>query len=302
MTDEFLARKARASTWFAELRDAICATFEGLEDAQTTGPHAALPAGRFERKENRRAGEGADTENGGDQGGGMMSVMRGGRCFEKVGVNISTVYGSLGAQAQRSLTARREISGLAGDPRFWAAGISLVAHMRSPKCPAVHMNTRMFWTPGAWWFGGGTDLNPMVPVDADTEFFHTILKTACDCHDPAYYPRYKAWADEYFMIRHWGEARGVGGIFYDDHCTGDWDADFAFTQDVGRAFLDSFLPVTRRHMAEDWTEADREWQLIRRGRYAEFNLVYDRGTKFGLETGHNPEAVLMSLPPVAKWP
>jgi coproporphyrinogen III oxidase len=302
MTDEFLARKARASTWFAELRDAICATFEGLEDAQTTGPHAALPAGRFERKETRRAGEGAVTENGGDQGGGMMSVMRRGRCFEKVGVNISTVYGSLGAQAQRSLTARREISGLAGDPRFWAAGISLVAHMRSPKCPAVHMNTRMFWTPGAWWFGGGTDLNPMVPVDADTEFFHTILKTACDRHDPAYYPRYKAWADEYFMIRHWGEARGVGGIFYDDHCTGDWDADFAFTQGVGRAFIDSFLPVIRRHMAEDWTEADREWQLIRRGRYAEFNLVYDRGTKFGLETGHNPEAVLMSLPPVAKWP
>jgi coproporphyrinogen III oxidase len=301
MTDDFSgdfeARKAQASSWFAELRDAICAAFEELEDAQTTGPHAELPAGRFERKETRRVGEGE-----GDQGGGVMSVMRGGRCFEKVGVNISTVYGSLGEQAQRSLTARREIPGLADDPRFWAAGISLVAHMRSPKCPAVHMNTRMFWTPGAWWFGGGTDLNPMVPVDADTDFFHAVLQAACDRHDPAYYPRYKAWADEYFMIRHWGEPRGVGGIFYDDHCTGDWQADFAFTQDVGRAFLDSFLPVTQRHMAEDWTEADREWQLIRRGRYAEFNLVYDRGTKFGLETGHNPEAVLMSLPPVATWP
>jgi coproporphyrinogen III oxidase len=174
--------------------------------------------------------------------------------------------------------------------------------MRSPKCPAVHMNTRMFWTPGAWWFGGGADLTPMVPVDEDTEFFHGALKTACDRHDPAYYPRFKEWADEYFMIRHWGEARGVGGIFYDDHCTGDWEADFAFTQDVGRGFLDAFLPVTRRHMAEDWTEAEREWQLVRRGRYAEFNLVYDRGTKFGLETGHNPEAVLMSLPPVVRWP
>jgi coproporphyrinogen III oxidase len=164
------------------------------------------------------------------------------------------------------------------------------------------MNTRMFWTPGAWWFGGGADLTPMVPVDADTEFFHGVLKTACDRHDPAYHPRFKAWADEYFIIRHWNEARGTGGIFYDDHCTGDWEADFAFTQDVGRAFLDAFLPVTRRHMAEDWTEADREWQLIRRGRYAEFNLVYDRGTRFGLETGHNPEAVLMSLPPVVRWP
>ncbi len=291
------AEKARASTWFAELRDAICNAFEALEDAQTTGPHADLPAGRFERKETRRAGEGE-----GDQGGGVMSVMRGGRCFEKVGVNVSTVYGSLGEQAQRSLTARKAIPGLADDPRFWAAGISLVAHMRSPKCPAVHMNTRMFWTPGGWWFGGGSDLNPMVPVDADTEFFHNVLKTACDRHDPAYYPRFKEWADDYFMIRHRNEPRGVGGIFYDDHCTGDWEADFAFTRGVGWAFLDAFVPLTQTHMAENWTEADRDWQLIRRGRYAEFNLVYDRGTKFGLETGHNPEAVLMSLPPVAKWP
>ncbi len=294
--DEMTSEKARASAWFAELRDAICAAFEALEDEQTTGPHAGLAPGRFERKETRRAGEGE-----GNQGGGVMSVLRGGRCFEKVGVNISTVYGRLGERAQRSLTARKEIPGLAEDPRFWASGISLVAHMRSPKCPAVHMNTRMFWTPGAWWFGGGSDLNPMVEVDEDTAFFHDKLEAACDRHDPAYYPCFKAWADDYFMIRHWGEARGVGGIFYDDLCTGDWEADFAFTQDVGRAFLDAFLPVTRRHMAEAWTEAEREWQLIKRGRYAEFNLVYDRGTKFGLETGHNPEAVLMSLPPVAKW-
>jgi coproporphyrinogen III oxidase len=297
MTDEFDGRKARASTWFAELRDRICAAFEALEDAQTTGPHAGLATGRFQRKETRRAGEGQ-----GDQGGGVMSVMRQGRCFEKVGVNISTVYGQLGAQAQRSLTARKEIPGLADDPRFWAAGISLVAHMRSPKCPAVHMNTRMFWTPQSWWFGGGTDLNPMVEDKADTASFHAVLKAACDRHDPGYYPRFKDWADEYFMIRHWGEPRGVGGIFYDDLNSGDWEADFAFTQGVGRAFLDAFLPITRRHMGEDWTEADREHQLVRRGRYAEFNLVYDRGTRFGLETGHNPEAVLMSLPPVAKWP
>jgi coproporphyrinogen III oxidase len=295
--DIFDGRKARASAWFLELRDSICAAFEALEDTQSTGPHADLPPGRFERKATRRAGEGE-----GDQGGGEMSVMRGGRLFEKVGVNISTVFGELGPQAQRSLTARRQIDGLADDPRFWASGISLVAHMRSPKTPAVHMNTRMFWTPFCWWFGGGSDLNPMVEVAEDTAFFHAALKAACDRHDPAYYPRYKAWADEYFMIRHWNEPRGVGGIFYDDHCTGDWEADFAFTQDVGRAFLDAFLPVTERHRDEAWTEADREWQLIRRGRYAEFNLVYDRGTRFGLETGHNPEAVLMSLPPEAKWP
>lgn len=296
-TEELEGQKARAAAWFEELRDDICAAFEALEDAQDTGPFKDLPPGRFTRKETRRAGEGE-----GDMGGGVMSVMREGRVFEKVGVNISTVYGQLGAEASRSLSARKEIPGLVEDPRFWASGISLVAHMRSPRTPAVHMNTRMFWTPTAWWFGGGSDLNPMVEEAEDTAFFHATLKQACDRHDPAYYPRYKAWADEYFMIEHWGEARGVGGIFYDDHCTGDWEADFAFTQDVGRAFLDAFVPLTERHMREGWTEEEREWQLIKRGRYAEFNLVYDRGTKFGLQTGHNPEAVLMSLPPIAKWP
>ena len=294
---DFTQRKARASAWFTDLRDRICAAFERLEDLQETGPHAHLPPGRFERKETRRAGEGE-----GDQGGGVMSVMRGGRVFEKVGVNISTVHGVLGAQAQRSLTARREIPGLADDPRFWASGISLVAHMRSPKTPAVHMNTRMFWTPFCWWFGGGSDLNPMVEVAEDTAFFHGVLKAACDRHGPDLYPRYKAWADEYFMIKHWNEPRGVGGVFYDDHCTGDWEADFALTRDVGAAFIDAFVPITERRMGEGWTDADREWQLVKRGRYAEFNLVYDRGTRFGLETGHNPEAVLMSLPPEAKWP
>ncbi len=289
--------RRRAAAWFRDLRDRICAAFEGLEDAQTSGPFADLPAGRFERTETRRAGEGE-----GDQGGGEMSVMRDGRVFEKVGVNFSEVYGTLGPEAQRSLTARHGIPGLEHDPRFWASGISLVAHMRSPKTPAVHMNTRMFWTPFCWWFGGGTDLNPMVEVEADTAFFHGVLKAACDRHDPAYYPKFKAWADEYFMIKHWKEPRGVGGIFFDDLCTGDWEADFAFTQDVGRAFLDAFTPLTEKHMGEAWTEAEREWQLVKRGKYAEFNLVYDRGTQFGLQTGHNPQAVLMSLPPVAKWP
>jgi coproporphyrinogen III oxidase len=289
--------KGRASAWFRSLRDDICAAFEGLEDAQTSGPFADLPAARFERKETRR-----DSGDGSEGGGGEMSVMRGGRCFEKVGVNISTVHGVLAPQAQAAMAARKEIPGMADDPRFWASGISLVAHMRSPKVPAVHMNTRMFWTPGAWWFGGGSDLNPMREVEEDTAFFHAQQKAGCDPHNAEYYPRYKAWADEYFMIQHWNEARGVGGIFYDDHCTNDWEADFAFTQDVGRAFLKAYLPIVEKRMFEDWTDDDRAHQLFRRGRYAEFNLVYDRGTTFGLRTGHNPEAVLMSLPPVATWP
>lgn len=294
---EMTEERSSAAAWFSELQGRICSAFETLEDSQTTGPHADLPAGRFARSETRRAGEGE-----GDQGGGVMSVMRGGRCFEKVGVNVSEVYGTLSERARKSLTARHEIPGLDADPRFWASGISLVAHMRSPKVPAVHMNTRMFWTSGAWWFGGGSDLNPMRPVDEDTAFFHDTLKAACDKHDPDYYPRFKEWADDYFLIRHRNEARGVGGIFYDDLCTGDWHADFAFTQDVGRSFLDAYVPIVERRMDEGWTDEDREHQLFRRGRYAEFNLVWDRGTKFGLETGHNIEAVLMSMPPVATWP
>ena len=291
------AEKARAEAWFAGLRDEICAAFEALEDAQDAGPFAALPPGRFERKLTRR-----ESPDGAEGGGGVMAVMRAGRVFEKVGVNVSAVHGALGAPAQRSLTARKDVPGLAEDPRFWASGISLVAHMRSPLTPAVHMNTRMFWTPAGWWFGGGADLNPMIEDEEDTAFFHAAMRRACDAHDPGYYPRFKAWADEYFMIRHWNEPRGVGGIFYDDLCSGDWEADFAFTRDVGRAFVAAFPPLVERHMRRPWTEAQREIQLVKRGRYAEFNLVYDRGTQFGLQTGHNPEAVLMSLPPVAKWP
>lgn len=295
MTDAIDDRKARASAWFRELRDQIVAAFEKLEDDQTTGPLADRPAGRFEVSETRRA-----SDDGSDAGGGLMSVMRGGRVFEKVGVNVSTVFGTLGDRAQAAMTARG-VPGMADDPRFWASGISLVAHMQNPHTAAVHMNTRMFWTPGAAWFGGGADLNPCIEYDEDTAFFHEVLKAHCDPHDAAYYPRFKAWADEYFFVPHRNRARGVGGIFFDDLDTGDWEADFAFTQSVGKAFLPAFLGVTEKRRDTAWSDADREAQLVHRGLYAEYNLVYDRGTKFGLETGHDANAVLMSLPPVAKW-
>lgn len=280
-------QKTRASDWFRELRDGIVAAFERAEDTTVSD----LPAGRFELTGTRRA------EGG---GGGLMSVMRGGRLFEKVGVNVSTVHGTLGEGAQRAMAARG-VPGIAEDARFWASGISLVAHMQNPHCPAVHMNTRMFWTPGAWWFGGGADLNPCLEYAEDTAHFHDTLKGACDAHSSDYYGRFKAWADEYFFVPHRGRARGVGGIFYDDLNTGDWDADFAFTQAVGRAFLPAFLPLADLRRGTPWGEEDREAQLVHRGLYAEYNLVYDRGTKFGLESGHDANAVLMSLPPLAKW-
>ncbi|WP_439328705.1 oxygen-dependent coproporphyrinogen oxidase [Aquicoccus porphyridii] len=292
MSDE----KARASAWFRQLRDEIVAAFEGLEDIQADGPLADMPAGRFEVNETRRA-----SDDGSDAGGGLMSVLRGGRVFEKVGVNVSTVYGTLGERAQAAMAARKGLAGMKDDPRFWASGISLVAHMQNPHAPAVHMNTRMFWTPHGWWFGGGSDLNPCIEYQEDTEHFHAVQKTHCDRHDPGFYPRFKAWADEYFHIPHRHRARGVGGIFLDDHNTGDWEADFAFIQDVGRAFLPAFLPVTERRRGMPWTDEDKDKQLIHRGLYAEYNLVYDRGTRFGLETGHDANAVLMSLPPMAKW-
>ncbi|WP_172299554.1 oxygen-dependent coproporphyrinogen oxidase [Pseudoruegeria sp. HB172150] len=296
MSDTFDVKKSRAADWFRSLRDEIVAAFENLEATQETGPFAGHPAGRFEVTETKRAAEGEA-----DAGGGLMSVMRGGRVFEKVGVNISTVYGTLGRAAQTTMAARG-VPGIEDDPRFWASGISLVAHMQNPHTPAVHMNTRMFWTPNAWWFGGGADLNPCIEYAEDTETFHAALKAGCDPHDPDYYKRFKAWADEYFFIPHRHRARGVGGIFYDDLNTGDWEKDFAFTQDVGRAFLPAFVPVTERRRDTPWTEEDRETQLVHRGLYAEYNLVYDRGTKFGLATGHDANAVLMSLPPLAKWP
>jgi coproporphyrinogen III oxidase len=286
MTDLFDDRKTRAAAWFRTLRDQIVAAFEAIED-DFGGP---APAGRFEVTPTTRP----------DGGGGLMSVMRGGRVFEKIGVNVSAVHGTLAERAQKAMAARG-VPGMDKDPRFWASGISLVAHMQNPHAPAIHLNTRMFWTPHAAWFGGGTDLNPCIEYAADTQHFHATLQAACDGHSPDYYQRFKAWADEYFYSPHRGRARGVGGIFYDDLATGDWEADFAFTQAVGRAFLPAYLPLTRARMASAFTDADREVQLIHRGLYAEYNLVYDRGTKFGLETGHDANAVLMSLPPVAKW-
>ncbi len=260
-----------------------------------TAPLRRGRPGRFEVTETRRA-----SEDGSDAGGGLMSVMRGGRVFEKIGVNVSAVYGTLGARAQAAMAARG-VPGMAEDPRFWASGISLVAHMQNPHVPAVHMNTRMFWTPHASWFGGGSDLNPCIEYDEDTADFHAVQKAHCDRHGAEIYPRLKAWADEYFFVPHRGRARGVGGIFFDDWSTGDWEADFAFTQDVGRAFLAAWLPLVERRRGMEWGEAEKDAQLIHRGLYAEYNLVYDRGTKFGLETGHDANAVLMSLPPLAKW-
>ena len=288
MTDDFTPKKASAAAWFRSLRDRIVAAFEELEVRAT--PAGETPV-TFEVTPTSRAEDG---------GGGIMSVLRGGRVFEKVGVNWSEVHGALGARAQKAMAARG-VPGMESDPRFWASGISLVAHMVNPHAPAVHMNTRMFWTPGASWFGGGSDLNPCIEYPEDTAHFHGEMKRACDAHDPAYYDRFKAWADEYFFVPHRGRARGVGGIFYDDLYTGNWEADFAFTKAVGAAFLPAFRPLTERRLATAWTDADRETQLIHRGLYAEYKLVYDRGTKFGLETGHDANAVLMSLPPIAKW-
>lgn len=298
---DMIDERREAALWFRNLRDRIVEAFEALEDeaggamahGETGGEPAAGPPapGRFEVTPTERAGNG---------GGGIMSVMRSGRVFEKVGVNWSEVHGTLAPRAQAAMAARG-VPGMDSDPRFWASGISLVAHMQNPHVPAVHMNTRMFWTPNAWWFGGGADLNPCLEYPEDTAHFHDTLRDACTPHGADYYDRFKAWADEYFFIPHRGRARGVGGIFYDDLNSGDWQADFAFTKAVGEAFLPAFLPLVRRRMGREWNAGHKDAQLIHRGLYAEYNLVYDRGTKFGLETGHDPDAVLMSLPPLAKW-
>ena len=290
---QFTEHQTRAAEWFQTLQGRIIAAFEKLEDELTEGEFAALPPGRFERKSWTRHAVNDDPSSG-EGGGGTMAVMRG-RVFEKVGVNFSAVHG------QFSEKFASEIPGAAENPGFWASGISLVAHMRSPLVPAVHMNTRHIVTQKAW-FGGGADLTPMVPVAQDTADFHTAFKNACDRFDPEYYPKFKKWCDEYFFLPHRNEPRGVGGIFYDYVDSGDWETDFAFTQAVGEAFADIYPAIVRRHMHAPWTAAQREHQLERRGRYVEFNLLYDRGTAFGLKTGGNTEAILMSMPPEVKWP
>lgn len=278
-------QKTKAQDWFEELRTSICNSFEKLEN-DYDGPMNHMEPGKFARKSWFRDDDPA-------KGGGTMAVMKG-RVFEKVGVNVSTVHGEFSPEFAK------QIPGADQDPRFWASGVSLVAHMHNPKVPAVHMNTRHIVTTKGW-FGGGADLNTALPNEDDTSAFHGALKAACDKHGDDYYDKYKKWCDEYFYVPHRNRARGEGGIFYDQLNTGSWDADFAFTQDVGRAFNDIYPKLVAKHMHEQWTEEEREELLYYRGLYAEFNLVYDRGTSFGLKTGGNVEAILMSLPPHAKW-
>ena len=282
MTEQAERRKIETRAWFERLRDRICAAFERLEDIYAGQDADCCEPGRFEYKPWKREGG----------GGGVMGIMRG-RVFEKVGVNVSTVWGDFDPKFAG------QIPGTENKPSFWASGISLVAHLRNPHAPPAHMNTRHIQT-GKIWFGGGADLNPIFPVDDDTAQFHAGLKAACDGYEDDAYDRFKQWADEYFFIPHRGEARGVGGIFY-DYLDGTDERHFDLTKRVGEAFLNTYPQIIENRMHLPWTTEDRAYQLERRGRYVEFNLIYDRGTQFGLKTGGNPEAILMSLPPAVTW-
>ena len=268
--------------WFEVLRDQICSSFEKLEQ-NYEGTKQSKPPGKFRRKKWHREGG----------GGGEMSIMEG-RLFEKVGVNISTVMGELSPEFSK------QIHGAENNPKFWASGISLVAHMWSPHIPAVHMNTRHIATTRSW-FGGGADLTPMIINTEDKELFHTAFRSACNKHDDTYYARFKEWCDDYFYLKHRNEPRGVGGIFY-DQLANNFEADFNFTKEVGSTFANIYPTIVKRHMNKTWTKKERQAQLVKRGRYVEFNLLYDRGTLFGLQTGGNVEAILMSLPPAVAWP